>query len=288
MYNNSNKKLSVKPSNDWVFKKLCIENPDLLADLIHEVTGLTVATDTMVVKSVEEAPDAPEGKAIRLDIEVETAEKKFDIEMQVCKEVDFCQRTLYYWAKLFMENFVQGEDYVRLKPTICINFLDCELLGTDNFFSNYILKESERNEIEPKLSGQMNLYFVELPKLRKNSDLSRLELWVKFLSADTEEDLDMIEKANDPNVNEAVGIIRGYNNDEGTRELAFKRARAVTDYNRRYNAGKDEGKAEERAKTIRKLFARGDSIKAIADLYAVSEEYVRSIIDNHIEAEIND
>ena len=128
MYNVLNKEF-FPASNDWIFKTLYTQNPKLLAALIRAVTGLDISADKMIVKTVEKSPDEPDGKAIRLDIEVETAGEKIDIEMQVCKELDFFQRTLYYWARLFVNNFNSGEKYEELKPTICINFLDCKYIA---------------------------------------------------------------------------------------------------------------------------------------------------------------
>lgn len=104
------------------FQNYIYKNPKLLAALIRTITKLNISADKMTVRIVEEAPNEPQGKAIRLDIEVETTGEKIDIEMQVCKELDFFQRTLFYWAKLFTKSLHSGENYEELKPTICINF----------------------------------------------------------------------------------------------------------------------------------------------------------------------
>lgn len=285
MYNVINREF-IPASNDWIFKTIYTKNPKLLAALIRTITKLNISADKMTVRIVEEAPNEPQGKAIRLDIEVETTGEKIDIEMQVCKELDFFQRTLFYWAKLFTQSLHSGENYEELKPTICINFLDCELLKTDNFFSHYILKESERNEIEPTLAKQMNLYFIELPKLNITdlSNATELELWAKFLGAKSKEELDMIEKANNPAINDAVRKLRDYNDDERARELAFKRARAVTDYNHRYEKGIDKGIEKERVRNILKLHKYGLNTNEISDALSISADEVQRIIDSNKEA----
>jgi predicted transposase/invertase (TIGR01784 family) len=211
--------------------------------------------------------------------------------MQVCKELDFFQRTLYYWARLFVNNFNSGEKYEELKPTICINFLDCKLLKTDNFFSHYIPKEYERNEIEDELAKQFNIYFIELPKLNITdwSDISELELWVKFLNAKSKEDLDMIEKANNPIINEAVSKLRDYNDDERARELAFKRERAITDYNHRFEKGVEKGIAigeakgiaQEKIKNILASYNEGIKTNLIARIFKMSVAEVEEIINSN-------
>lgn len=207
--------------------------------------------------------------------------------MQVCKELDFFQRTLYYWARLFVNNFNSGEKYEKLKPTICINFLDCKLLKTDNFFSHYIPKEYERNEIEDELAKQFNIYFIELPKLNITdwSEISELELWVKFLNAKSKEDLDMIEKANNPIINEAVSKLRDYNDDERARELAFKRERAITDYNHRFEKGVEKGIekgiAQEKIKNILASYNEGIKTNLIARIFKMSVTEVEEIINSN-------
>ena len=290
MYNVLNKEF-FPASNDWIFKTLYTQNPKLLAALIRAVTGLDISADKMIVKTVEKSPDEPDGKAIRLDIEVETAGEKIDIEMQVCKELDFFQRTLYYWTRLFVNNFNSGEKYEELKPTICINFLDCKLLKTDNFFSHYIPKEYERNEIEDELAKQFNIYFIELPKLNITdwSDISELELWVKFLNAKSKEDLDMIEKTNNPIINDAVSKLRDYNDDERARELAFKRERAITDYNHRFEKGVEKGIAigeakgiaQEKIKNILASYNEGIKTNLIARIFKMSVAEVEEIINSN-------
>lgn len=289
MYNEIEKEF-IPASNDWIFKTLYTLNPELLAAVIRTVTKLDISADKMTVRIVEEAPNEPQGKAIRLDIEVETTEEKIDIEMQVCKELDFFQRTLFYWAKMFTKDLHSGENYEELKPTICINFLDCKLLETDAFFSHYILKESERNEVEPTLAKQMNLYFIELPKLDVTdlSNATELELWAKFLGAKSKEELDMIEKANNPTINDAVRKLRDYNDDERARELAFKRARAVTDYNHRYEKGIEKGRSDEKISNIISSYNAGVEVDLLAQIYKMSVDNINNIINGSKEAKNND
>ena len=51
------------------------------------------------------------------------------------------------------------------------------------------------------------------------------------------------------------------------------------EYRQRYLEGKEEGRAEDRERTIQKLHERGDSIASIADIVELDEEEVKRVID---------
>lgn len=107
----------------------------------------------------------------------------------------------------------------------------------------------------------------------------------------------MIEKANNPIINEAVSKLRDYNDDERARELAFKRERAITDYNHRFEKGVEKGiekgiaigeakgiaigEAKGIAKSIEKLLVKGFSTQKIADILDMAVNEVEEIINSN-------
>lgn len=99
----------------------------------------------------------------------------------------------------------------------------------------------------------------------------------------------MIEKANNPIINEAVSKLRDYNDDERARELAFKRERAITDYNHRFEKGVEKGiekgiaigEAKGIAKSIEKLLVKGFSTQKIADILDMAVSEVERIINSN-------
>lgn len=105
-----------------------------------------------------------------------------------------------------------------------------------------------------------------------------IELWAKFFCVKTESDLAMLESKNKELFCGVTDDLRAISQDEIKRKAAFKRERAIADYNNRY----DDGRVDERVNTIRKLFERGDSVQSIADLYAIPEEEVQNIIDGYV------
>lgn len=118
--------------------------------------------------------------------------------------------------------------------------------------------------------------------------ITELELWAKFLGAKSKEELDMIEKANNPTINDAVRKLRDYNDDERARELAFKRARAVTDYNHRYEKGIEKGRFDEKISNIISSYNAGVEVDLLAQIYKMSVDNINNIINGSKEAKNND
>mgnify|MGYP004468168015 CR=1 FL=1 len=90
---------------------------------------------------------------------------------------------------------------------------------------------------------------------------------------------------NNQEVNDAVSKLRDYNDDERARELAFKRERAITDYNHRFEKGVEKGiaigEAKGIAKSIEKLLVKGFSTQKIADILDMAVNEVEEIINSN-------
>ncbi len=111
-------------------------------------------------------------------------------------------------------------------------------------------------------SDKMSIHFCELKKLSKkpNPDNSR-ELWLQFINADSEEELEMINQTNIPIMQKAVRVIYDMSEDTKLRETARLREKALHDeasaLKQAKNEGREEGRAEERAAVISKMKAAG-------------------------------
>ena len=84
--------------------------------------------------------------------------------MQVNRESDFKDRTLFYWAKLYSEELKTGDEYGELKQTICINIINFDLFACEDYHSSFKIMESERREL---LTDKFAIHFFELKKLSK-------------------------------------------------------------------------------------------------------------------------
>ena len=69
--------------HDVVFKALFVYHHDILAAFLHDVLDLPITVKSHIdVKNPEIIPVFADGKTCRLDIHVETENRKFNVEMQ--------------------------------------------------------------------------------------------------------------------------------------------------------------------------------------------------------------
>ncbi|MDQ0243689.1 putative transposase/invertase (TIGR01784 family) [Bacillus fengqiuensis] len=114
--------------------------------------------------------------------------EKVNIEVQLLNHHNLIQRTLFYWSKLYTENFQTGMNYKKLKRTVAINILGFNLkeLNKEAFHSTYQLHEMQSKN---SLTDLMEIHFIEYPKFENAKlDLSdQLHRWLLFLKEDAPE-----------------------------------------------------------------------------------------------------
>ena len=114
-----------------------------------------------------------------------------DIEIQNRWNIEFAQRTIFYWAKMYTENLKTGEVYTKLPKCITINIVG------EGFDLNNLL-HSEYNVVEKhinnRLSDELEIHFLNLVKVKEQdenteSDEKKKKLynWLKFIETDDRE-----------------------------------------------------------------------------------------------------
>lgn len=90
------------------------------------------------------------------------------------------KRILYYWSKLHQQQMHEGDDYLELKPTISISFLDHVLFPqSPDYHLQFRLLE---NTGQFPFADDLEIHILELPKFtRAVTELSSdLEIWLYF------------------------------------------------------------------------------------------------------------
>lgn len=82
----------------------------------------------------------------------------------------------------------------------------------------------------------------------------RLKLWLQLINAETEEELNAIDKAGVPEISKAVSTLREMSADEELQEMARLREKAILDERSALNFAKKEGREEVLAKLREKGF----------------------------------
>jgi predicted transposase/invertase (TIGR01784 family) len=183
-------------TNDAVFKMLFADdngNTDLLQALLAATFGVEKSEiKGLKIKNVELSPETVKDKYCRIDINAEINNALIDVEMQMSNDPHFAERLLFYWAKLFVSPLKRGNDYSKLKNCVSIAFLNHNLYKHRDYHSTFeVYDKMHKRAFTDKL--QMHIYELhKVPKelILKNNN-NELE-WLKFLTAKSDEELEML------------------------------------------------------------------------------------------------
>tara|TARA_R110001606_G_scaffold76612_1_gene177105 strand:+ start:205 stop:1074 length:870 start_codon:yes stop_codon:yes gene_type:complete len=220
------------PTNDYVFKRLFAEAPDLLVDLINDLRpDLPNIASVEILNPNIEATELT-GKYIILDVLARDGDGNcYNIEVQVRRYGAWHKRGVFYLARTLGSQLSAGEDYQELRASVGLHLLDFNLFTeTAAEREQAIWRFEMRDGRQPKVSLgnvlQMNL--IELNKAdRLGLPEGPLRAWITFFKH-WQEELTMANVAHEP-VKRAMSRIRELSADEETRRLAFVRERALRD-----------------------------------------------------------
>jgi predicted transposase/invertase (TIGR01784 family) len=265
------------PTNDYVFKRLFAEAPDLLVDLINDLRpDLPDIASVEILNPNIEATELT-GKYIILDVLARDGEGNcYNIEVQVRRYGAWHKRGLFYLTRTLGNQLSAGEDYQELRASVGLHLLDFDLFTeTAAEREQAIWRFEMRDERQPKISLgnvlQMNL--IELNKAdRLGLPEGPLRAWITFFKH-WQEELTMANVAHEP-VKRAMSRIRELSADEETRRLAFVRERALRDEVSLLNDARREGR-EEVARNLISMNLLADA--QIAAASGLSEPEVKAL-----------
>ena len=219
-------------TSDVVFKAIFgnEENKDLLISLLNSFLNINIQKPEQIeLIGTEIIKNYDNDKLCRLDIRVKTEDNKHvDVEIQVADKKDMINRSIFYLASLYTEQMKEGMRYDELGRTIALNIL-CYNLFEDKkaYNSTYRLKNIDNNK---ELTDIIEINFIELKKVKElNLTDEMKDLWVKFLSAESEEELKMLAEKNET-LNKAVEKLKYVSADDIIRFEYDQRRKARLDY----------------------------------------------------------
>jgi len=240
---------------DVAFKSYFVKNPKQLRQFVSVMLDIPIEDITKIkILNPEIPPVYAEDKFSRLDLLLSVGEKMINLEMQVCAEDDYTERSVFYWARMCSSGVERGHEYAELKECIAINILGFNMFACEEYHSEFTFMEKTRHEI---LSDKAQIHYFELKKLGKNEeDEDRKKLWLKLIGAETEEELEMLTKTKVAEIEDAVVILKEMSYDERLRMEAQMREDALREKASFMNAAR---RAEERGmkKGIEKGRAEG-------------------------------
>ncbi len=121
--------LGIDPKVDYAFKYLLGRDATrtLLIDVLNKVLDPPPGREIQGVELLNpfNLQEALDDKLSILDIKVrDQSGRLFNVEMQMLAYPDYQKRVLYYWSKLYQQQLHEGENYIALRPTISISFLN--------------------------------------------------------------------------------------------------------------------------------------------------------------------
>jgi len=180
-------------------------------------------------------------------------DRYFVIEFQVISHEAFLSRALYYWARAYIAQMKQGDDYDKLLPVV-VMIVACFLLCEDleklrNTF--LIMAEDVPGFV---LTEDLQFHIIELVK-EKIDRLQRmnspLRPWLEFFffgDKKDEEEMRVLLQKGSSAVNEAYDLYLKFNQDEEMRQLEEARQQYLHDYNTEIKHAEIKGEARGKVK----------------------------------------
>lgn len=235
----------VKLKLDVIFKRVFgnENNKDIIAAFLSALLEIPrESIEEIYINNVELAPEYFDQKFSRLDLRMEVDGRIVNVEMQVNREDNFQERTLFYWAKMYGEELKTGEEYGLLKRTVCINIINFDLFDCEDYHSHFKVMEKERHEV---LSDKFAIHFFELKKIDNVKKNQAMEDWLHLINAETEGDLMEIQKTTAiPEVKNTIVMLRQLSADEKVRQEAYYREKRLHDEASALGTARREGLAE--------------------------------------------
>jgi predicted transposase/invertase (TIGR01784 family) len=246
--------LGIDPKVDYAFKHLFGREATrpILIDVLDNV--LSPASDHQI-RDIEllnpfNPKEALDDKLSILDIKArDQAGRQFNVEMQMLAFRYYEKRILYYWAKLHQQQLHEGQDYLEVKPTISISFLDHMLFP---HVPDYHLRFQmlETNHRFP-FTDDLEFHLLELPKFTKSTEelSSGLDSWLYFLRHAEKIDTAAVPAVlqRQPLVMRALEELNMLAQTDEERERYEARRKAQLDYNTGMKVARMEGRQEGRA-----------------------------------------
>ena len=223
-------------TNDYMFKALLQKNENVLKHitccLLHlqpdEVKSVEIKNPIVLGEALTEDFDS---KIFVLDINVLLNNQVLiNLEMQVVDYANWPERSLTYLCRNF-DQLSRGKDYISVKPTIHIGFLDFTLFPDyPEFYATYKMMNVKNHHI---FTDKLALSVVDLKHIELATQEDRewkIDYWASLFKATTWEELKMLAKQN-PILEDAVETIYELTADESIREQCKAREKHIREMN---------------------------------------------------------
>ena len=231
MSSNKEKKSLLPMKYDVVFRMFFADERDTESLVSFLKSVLRIAEDEydrIEIADPHLLKEYIDDKLSLIDIKLHTKSRKvIHIEIQLQVSDSFKNRIMFYTSKLITEQLGgEIEDYDKLKNVISIVITDEPLISGSSRYKHRFTFYDRESDVE--FSDLVEIHTVELKKLPKDTDGTKLYDWAQFIAAETEEELDMIAERN-PEFGRAVIKLREMSADQKARDLFERRLKEKRD-----------------------------------------------------------
>ncbi|GHU78204.1 hypothetical protein AGMMS49992_28260 [Clostridia bacterium] len=217
--------LQYKFTSDILFKMLFVKHPGLLLRLVAKLLNIQESSiSEFRITNREMPPELMGDKFCRLDITMIVNGQLVNLEIQVKKQGDYPERSLYNWARFYSNALKSGDAYMILPRVVVINIVAFHLFAGEAVHSEFEVLEVNRHT---RLTDRLSMHYYELQKLPEAIDADDAQqLWLQLFNAQTTEELTKLEALEVPDMKEAIGAYRyvtalpEYQEYERLREIA--------------------------------------------------------------------
>ena len=295
--------------NDYLFKLLLgsEENKACLQDFLECVLDMPAGMITdLELLDKELSKDEITDKTGILDVKLRLKDgTTIDIEIQNSWSTEFIPRTLFYWAKMYIEGFKEGEPYTSLTRCIAINLISQGFKLNSEVHSAYRILEQQTYQ---QLTDLLEIHFLNLAavkgtKIRQAITTKKQEKllnWLRFIETDDKEERAMLATTSPilQMLNEKIDVLSLKPEERKLYESRMKlKSDIATISEVQFKAGVEYGLAEGEARgktlglaegisqgsrqakleTARILKQLGDSVQKIAQATGLSQAEVEAI-----------
>lgn len=192
--NSASGPVTIRMSNDYLFRALLQRNNKVLKGLICSLLHLNAAqVQSVVITNPIELGDTINSKNFFLDIKVLLNDNTIiNLEMQVINEHDWVERSLSYLCRSF-DSLEHGQNYLDVKASIQIGLLDFTLFPQHpEFYATYQLLNVKNHML---YSDKLRLSVVNLTQIHLATEEDRayhIDYWASLFKATTWEEIKML------------------------------------------------------------------------------------------------
>ena len=290
--------------NDYLFKLLLgsEENKICLQDFLECILDIpTGAITDLELLDKELTKDTITDKTGILDVKLRLKdETTIDIEIQNSWSAEFIPRTLFYWSKMYIEGFKEGQAYTSLTRCITINLVSQGFNLNSAVHSAYNILEQHSSQ---QLTDLLEIHFLNLSAAQEidiqNTPVEKQQKlinWLRFIATDDKEERAMIATTSPvlQMLNEKVDVLTlsplerklyesrmKLKSDIATiSEVQFKSGleRGIHEgIEQGKTLGLTEGSRQAKLETAKILKQFGDSIQKIMQATGLSQEEVEAL-----------